>query len=318
MRFVGKTLSIIIPAYNVSPYIKRCLDSILFFSDNDGIEVIVIDGISPDSGDLKKILNTYAKLYPNKIKVAIPDKHIGQGQAILLGIEEASGDYIQIVGADDWANFDIFSYNINFLQSCKADAIIYNYQVNDIYSNSSIEYKCVDNSNSKLVNIHPTNIVMRRSLLADIDIKNIELYTNIKIIACALSSSQNIEFRNYYLFHHFLGRSDQETCDDFLFRNRKTRRDVILDTLDSSVHDSLTTIAKRYLQNEIFTQYNIYTKRKRLSIKQKLEIISFDAKLRMKYSYIELSSSRIRLCAKVIMKELIPYIKYFNILRTSR
>ena len=44
-------VSIIIPVYNVAPYIKRCLDSIVAQNMSDEIEVILSDDHSTESYD---------------------------------------------------------------------------------------------------------------------------------------------------------------------------------------------------------------------------------------------------------------------------
>lgn len=90
---VDKILTIIIPNYNNSKTIERCLNSILD-QINETIEIIVIDDGSTDDSLL--VLDKYKK----KIRI-ISQTNCGVGEARNRGIDEANGKYIWFVDADD-------------------------------------------------------------------------------------------------------------------------------------------------------------------------------------------------------------------------
>ena len=100
-----KLLSVIIPAYNVEKYIRRCLDSVFaafrqLAPDSQpltSVEIIVVDdGSSDDTG---AILDEYAE----KVKV-IHQPNGGEGAARNAGLAIATGEYIGFLDADDiWA-----------------------------------------------------------------------------------------------------------------------------------------------------------------------------------------------------------------------
>lgn len=96
-------ISVIIPVYNCEKTIKRCLDSILK-QTLDGIEIIVINDGSEDS--TIEILNEYAQNYDNIL--VINSKHVGQGLAKNIGMEQARGEYIGFVDGDDAANENMY------------------------------------------------------------------------------------------------------------------------------------------------------------------------------------------------------------------
>ncbi len=59
-----KTISVIIPAYNVEKYIRRCMDS-LVNQTYEKLEVIVVNDSSTDrTGD---IIAEYAERFPEKV-----------------------------------------------------------------------------------------------------------------------------------------------------------------------------------------------------------------------------------------------------------
>lgn len=90
-------ISVIVPVYNVEPYLRKCLDSLLSQTYKD-FEIVLIDDGSPDkSGD---ICDEYAQKYEN-ISV-IHQKNAGPSTARNAGIEQATGEYITFVDSDDW------------------------------------------------------------------------------------------------------------------------------------------------------------------------------------------------------------------------
>ena len=96
-------VSVIVPTYNVSNYLKECMDSILNQTMKD-IEVICIDdGSTDDSGN---ILDYYAGI-DERVKV-IHKVNGGYGIAMNVGIANCQGEYIGIVEPDDYIEKDMF------------------------------------------------------------------------------------------------------------------------------------------------------------------------------------------------------------------
>lgn len=93
-------LSIIIPAYNVEKYIKKCLFSIVnqFSLEEEGIEVIVIDDGSTDSSGA--IADSFAERY-SFIRV-LHRKNTGVAAARNTGMEAAEGEWLYFMDSDDW------------------------------------------------------------------------------------------------------------------------------------------------------------------------------------------------------------------------
>lgn len=92
-------ISFIIPAYNASKEIVRCLDSIYNLPlEYTEFEVIVIDDCSKDN--TVTIIEQYATSYSNLILLCQSENH-RQGAARNKGLEIARGKYIMFVDADD-------------------------------------------------------------------------------------------------------------------------------------------------------------------------------------------------------------------------
>lgn len=117
-------ISIIIPAYNIAPYIGRCLESVLRQTFQE-IEVIIVDDGSTDDTASK------IKVYESKdrrIKL-IQQENQGVTSARLTGIRNATGDYIGFVDGDDIIDPDMYEHLLNNAIKYHADISHCGYQM---------------------------------------------------------------------------------------------------------------------------------------------------------------------------------------------
>ena len=122
-------VSIIIPVYNVSSYLDKCLKSIVNQTLKD-IEIILIDdGSSDDSG---KICDIYAQ-HDNRIRV-IHKNNEGLSQARNDGIRASTSPYIMFVDSDDWVDIQFCELPYKYAIDNDADLVLFLY------------YKCFENS----------------------------------------------------------------------------------------------------------------------------------------------------------------------------
>ena len=89
-------LSVVVPVYNVAPWLPRCLDSILA-QTYQNLEILVIDDGSTD--DSPQIVDDYAREH-ERVK-AIHQNNQGLIATRERGIREAKGNYIGFVDGDD-------------------------------------------------------------------------------------------------------------------------------------------------------------------------------------------------------------------------
>lgn len=90
-------ISVIVPAFNVEPYVRQCLDSILGQSIKE-IEVICVDDGSSD--------NTFSVLLEyvekdSRVR-AITQRNSGSGTARNKALDLANGEFVVFMDADDW------------------------------------------------------------------------------------------------------------------------------------------------------------------------------------------------------------------------
>lgn len=112
-------ISVIIPCYNVSPYIDRCLTTITSQTIGvEALEIICIDDASTD--DTWQRLQVWESRYPDNIMLIHCDENSRQGTARNIGLSYASADWIAFIDSDDWIEFDYFEklYQITQLVTC--------------------------------------------------------------------------------------------------------------------------------------------------------------------------------------------------------
>lgn len=111
-------ISIVIPVYNVAPYLRECLDSILAQTFVDWEAICVDDGSTDGSGE---ILDEYA-MKDSRFRV-IHQKNCGVSMARQVGWDNSSGTYLAAVDPDDWIDEDYFENLVRVAVGCDADLV---------------------------------------------------------------------------------------------------------------------------------------------------------------------------------------------------
>lgn len=96
-------VSVLVPVYNVKPYLRQCLDS-LKAQTLGSIEFVCIDDGSTDGSG--EILDAYAA-GDARFRV-IHKANSGYGASMNVGLRAAQGKYIGIVESDDFADAGMF------------------------------------------------------------------------------------------------------------------------------------------------------------------------------------------------------------------
>lgn len=116
-------VSILVPVYNASPFIERCVCS-LFNQTYADIEFIFIDDCSRDDS-IKKLENIISQ-YPQRqhsISIHKNKKNCGIAHVRNQLLSLASGDYIYFVDSDDYISSDAISTFVRIAKERQADII---------------------------------------------------------------------------------------------------------------------------------------------------------------------------------------------------
>lgn len=114
-------VSILVPIFNVAPFIEKCTRS-LFEQTYDDIEYIFVDDASPDNSI--EILTSVMKDYPhleNKIKILHHNENKGLARTRNTAVKAAKGEYILHVDSDDWLEPDAVETLVKTAQVDNAD-----------------------------------------------------------------------------------------------------------------------------------------------------------------------------------------------------
>jgi len=129
-------LSIIVPIYNVEPYLRKCVDSLLH-QDYDDYEIILVDDGGKDG--CPAICDEYAELSKKQKENGknCPDIRVvhrengGLSAARNSGIEIAKGDYLCFVDSDDYWNTNVLGSLMKTIEDNKLDVLRFDYNIVD-------------------------------------------------------------------------------------------------------------------------------------------------------------------------------------------
>ena len=111
-------VSVIVPVYNVLPYLRESLDSVINQTYKD-LEIIIVDDGSTDGSDA--VCEEYAK--DSRVKV-IHQKNHGLSAARNVGLDIARGDYIAFLDSDDVYLPDMIQTMVEGIQKSQADVVV--------------------------------------------------------------------------------------------------------------------------------------------------------------------------------------------------
>lgn len=115
---MDKTISVIVPVYNVAAYLPQCMDSLLSQSYG-ALEIILIDDGSSDGSS--GICDAYAAK-DSRIKV-IHKKNGGAASAKNAGLRIATGEYLSFVDSDDYLEPGAYRFLIEQMQIYGVDVV---------------------------------------------------------------------------------------------------------------------------------------------------------------------------------------------------
>lgn len=214
-----KYISFVVPCYNSSEYMEKCIDSLLV-GGND-IEIIIIDDGSVD--DTLKIARRYEKKYPKIVKT-IHQENGGHGEGINTGLKYASGKYFKVVDSDDWVDKKALKKAISVCKKINSDLIVMNYvyTYKDNRSDRVVNFSNVfprdkeitwdDIGRFKLsqyLSLH--SLMYKLSVLkkANIDLPKHVFYEDNLFIYLPMPYTKTIYYLDVNFYRYFIGREDQ-------------------------------------------------------------------------------------------------------------
>src|SRR5689334_2932561 len=118
------SVSVVIPTYNVAPFIAETLNSVFAQTFTD-FEVIVVDDGSDDAEELERALEPYLE----RVRY-VRQENLGAGAARNRGVQEARGEFIAFLDSDDLWMPEYLEEQVRFLRAdgydlAYADALLF-------------------------------------------------------------------------------------------------------------------------------------------------------------------------------------------------
>ena len=115
---MDKTISVIVPVYNVKPYLAKSVNSILNQTYRTLQVILIDDGSTDGSGELCN----YLAQQDHRIQV-IHQRNGGAASAKNAGLRTANGEYLSFVDSDDYLEADAYRFMVDKLETYNADVV---------------------------------------------------------------------------------------------------------------------------------------------------------------------------------------------------
>jgi len=225
-------ISVVIPVYNCSKYLRKCLDSVLNQTLND-IEVICVDDGSTD--DSLSILQYY-ELYDPRV-IVICENNKGGGAARNIGMKMARGKYLSFLDADDFFELNMLEQAYINSETYDADITIFQYRNyydrKDIFSKvdrgiSAIEYIAenkvvshvdIPNNLFSITNTAPWNKLFKYSFIVQnqIQFQEIRKCNDVYFCFTALYFAERITFLKKPLLSYRITTRDKHKTNTYKY-----------------------------------------------------------------------------------------------------
>ncbi len=319
-----KRITFAVPCYNSSAYMKKCIDSLLIAGEDAEI-IIVNDGSNKDN--TAEIADNYQKDYPSIIKV-IHKENGGHGDAVTVGIKNATGKYFKVVDSDDWLEENALKKLMEFLNSLddenSPDTIICNYVYEHVNENKQrfVNYKKEFPINrifsfeeskpfavGKYIAMH--SLIYKTSILHEIDLTlpKHTFYVDNVFIVKPLMVVKTFYYLDLDLYRYFIGRESQSVNESVIMKNidqhiRMTK--VLINDCDLDLIKDKHPKRYEYLLNHfaiLFTINSIYlikigteeSERKRLEFWEELKEKAPNTYRRIRKKFVGITASKSKL-----------------------
>ena len=216
-------VSIIVPVYNVSKYLKRCLDSLINQTLED-IEIIVVDDCSKDNSN--DILKKYSDF--TQIKILTNKVNKGIGYTRNRGLKVARGKYIAFIDGDDYVEENMFEKMYTKAEKDDLDLVVCRFHklvehADGTYEETMPKYTIPYFSNTSLaknpnllldINLAPWNKLYRSSLFNDIRFPENLKYEDAIVVIKSMIKAKKIGLIEDKLNYYIVRENSESTIID--------------------------------------------------------------------------------------------------------
>jgi len=243
--------SVVIPVYNVEPWLRRAVDSVLKQTYLGQFEIILVDDGSSDKSGA--ICDEYADLNP-QVKV-IHKENGGLSSARNAGLAMATGLYIVFLDSDDWLESDALMTFYSILSKCPVDILRFTFRL--VYPNGKeVKLPLPLFPVSKQIPINDVlmngdlgqpvcDIVWVRRLIESESVKFVEgiFHEDELFVAQLECKAKDVLFLDYAGYNYFI-REGSTTQSKSMLHLQKRMRDMCV------VCESLLDMRREYMEHD--------------------------------------------------------------------
>jgi len=265
MVSLSKSLSIIVPTFNASDYIEKCLHSLVDqdISTSD-YEIIVINDGSTDN--TLQILSNLNATISNLI--VVEQENLGLSAARNRGINLAAGKYLMFVDSDDYISTMCLGKLLLTAEENKLDILRYNYNSVSIHKNSILpietfkgQYNCIYSGEEYInlncniwaawLNIYLRDIFLEKQFqfVNDITSEDIELLPRL-LISCKRIMAIP-DFIYFYMYNDLSITKSRNNDVNRIYKRVKSQFVVLNSNFLLINNGSIDPQTKQHLMNEV-------------------------------------------------------------------
>lgn len=243
-------VSVIIPLYNRKHLISRCVKSVCD-QTYPYLEIIVVDDGSTDEPD-----EVLAELACDERVKVLRKSNGGVSSARNMGLDSASGEYVQFVDSDDLLLASAIERCVEVCEKEQAEGVAYGFAKQTVDTNESRDYtilrkeQCVATVMAKGLLCAPVNKLFRRSKLQELRfIENISMGEDFIFNLSYFSECEKTILLQAHLYYVYIegSQSLSRRYDPNGFNDVKAQISAINAYLSTPREQIIVDILKRYL-----------------------------------------------------------------------
>lgn len=304
----GEIISVIVPAYNIAPWLPRCLDSLLA-QTFPNLEILVVDDGSADA--TRQVIEDYSAR-DGRVR-GIFQENRGVTAARLAGVAAAAGDWIGFIDGDDTVEPDMFRHLLDNAHTYRADISHCGHRV--LFPDGRVEF------------VHNTGVLRQQDRLTGVrdlldggqvesslctKLYRRELFAGLEAwIDPAIKNNEDY-LMNYYLFsgaeqsvyedfcpYHYILRADsasyRQLNEHSLFDPIRAREKILEDCPEELREDARRALLRNLLF--AYAQLSVHPEKRYDGWRQRVR-----TGLKAQKPYFSLLSARNRVLAQMILK----------------
>lgn len=293
---MDKTISVIVPVYQVERYLEKCVQSIIRQSYKN-LEIILIDDGSEDG--CPELCDHYQQL-DSRIKV-IHKSNGGLSSARNAGLDIAEGDYITFVDSDDYIDEKLLENLMFNLQTYDSDIAVCFWQ--DVWEQGETKERAWQGpENAQIESMDQVQAMkkmlyqrgcdscawgklFKRELFQAIRFPEQKIYEDIAVMYYVFGLAEKVVFSNYQGYYYLQRSSSISKAEfavqkmsliDFTEQNESYFAETYSELMDAARSRTVRANFHIYMQIPVKDEYREYRKRIEANIKERRKAVLRD------------------------------------------